>query len=176
MPVLFICLHLWAIGPSFYYSCSFNCCLSINLDCVGSLNLVVSGSVEMGRVTFMFSCFLNFVKKISLSTLMSLCLLIPIGMPFWWWGVLEILLQPLLNFRVPVPEDLARYGNSSSNGSPSSEGRPPLSLWPLFWRFLFKSYLLNSSLFSKPILQLEQLCYHLLCFYMNHLSYSASPF
>jgi len=35
-------------------------------------------------------------------------------------------LQPLLNFRVPVPEDLARYGNSSSNGSPSSEGQGSL--------------------------------------------------
>ncbi|PWZ05304.1 DNA helicase INO80 [Zea mays] len=35
-------------------------------------------------------------------------------------------LEPLLNFRVPVPEDLARYENSSSNGSPSSEGQGSL--------------------------------------------------
>jgi hypothetical protein len=57
------------LNPSFYYSCIFICCLSTKLDCVGSLNLVVLGSVEMGRATLMFSCFLNFVKKRSLSTL-----------------------------------------------------------------------------------------------------------
>jgi chromatin-remodeling ATPase INO80 len=39
-----------------------------------------------------------------------------------------MLLQPLQNLRVPVPENLARYGNSSSNGSPSSEGQPLLSI------------------------------------------------
>jgi hypothetical protein len=38
-------------------------------------------------------------------------------------------LQPLLNFRVPVPEDFARYGHGSPNGSASSEGWPPLSLF-----------------------------------------------
>ncbi|CAL4922672.1 unnamed protein product [Urochloa decumbens] len=37
-----------------------------------------------------------------------------------------MLLQPLLNFRVPVPEDLARYGHSSPNGSASSEGQVSL--------------------------------------------------
>jgi len=42
--------------------------------------------------------------------------------------VLKILLQPLLNFRVPVPEDLARYGHSSPNGSASSEGWLPSCL------------------------------------------------
>ncbi|PAN49661.1 hypothetical protein PAHAL_9G464500 [Panicum hallii] len=35
-------------------------------------------------------------------------------------------LEPLLNFRVPVPEDLARYGHSSPNGSASSEGQGSL--------------------------------------------------
>ncbi|CAL4939360.1 unnamed protein product [Urochloa decumbens] len=35
-------------------------------------------------------------------------------------------LEPLLNFRVPVPEDLARYGHSSPNGSASSEGQVSL--------------------------------------------------
>ncbi|CAL4931007.1 unnamed protein product [Urochloa decumbens] len=35
-------------------------------------------------------------------------------------------LEPLLNFRVPVPEDLARYGLSSPNGSASSEGQVSL--------------------------------------------------
>ncbi|KAJ1297121.1 hypothetical protein BS78_01G353700 [Paspalum vaginatum] len=35
-------------------------------------------------------------------------------------------LEPLLNFRVPAPEDLAHYGNSSPNGSASSEGQGSL--------------------------------------------------
>ncbi|WVZ56940.1 hypothetical protein U9M48_007401 [Paspalum notatum var. saurae] len=35
-------------------------------------------------------------------------------------------LEPLLNFRVPAPEDLARYANSSPNGSASSEGQESL--------------------------------------------------
>ncbi|KAG2540726.1 hypothetical protein PVAP13_9NG592600 [Panicum virgatum] len=35
-------------------------------------------------------------------------------------------LEPLLNFRVPVPEDLACYGHSSPNGSASSEGQGSL--------------------------------------------------
>ncbi|CAN6289438.1 unnamed protein product [Urochloa humidicola] len=35
-------------------------------------------------------------------------------------------LEPLLNFRVPVPEDLALYGHSSPNGSASSEGQVSL--------------------------------------------------
>ncbi|CAN6312749.1 unnamed protein product [Urochloa humidicola] len=35
-------------------------------------------------------------------------------------------LEPLLNFRVPVPEDLARYGHNSPNGSASSEGQVSL--------------------------------------------------
>ncbi|XP_062211289.1 chromatin-remodeling ATPase INO80-like [Phragmites australis] len=35
-------------------------------------------------------------------------------------------LEPLLNFRVPVPEDVAPYGNSSPNGSASSEGQGSL--------------------------------------------------
>ncbi|KAK3127778.1 hypothetical protein QOZ80_7AG0578330 [Eleusine coracana subsp. coracana] len=35
-------------------------------------------------------------------------------------------LEPLLNFRVPAPGDLARYGNSSPNGSGSSEGQGSL--------------------------------------------------
>jgi hypothetical protein len=52
------------------------------MDCVGYLNLVVPCSVEMGTAKLMFSCFLNFVKKISSSTLMPFCLFIPIGMQF----------------------------------------------------------------------------------------------
>ncbi|XP_062215593.1 chromatin-remodeling ATPase INO80-like [Phragmites australis] len=35
-------------------------------------------------------------------------------------------LEPLLNFRVPLPEDHARNGNSSPNGSASSEGQESL--------------------------------------------------
>ncbi|KAL6593915.1 hypothetical protein ACP70R_048816 [Stipagrostis hirtigluma subsp. patula] len=36
-------------------------------------------------------------------------------------------LEPLLNFKVPLPKDLDRYGNSSPNGSASSEGQGSLS-------------------------------------------------
>uniref|UniRef100_A0A8R7U9D6 Uncharacterized protein n=1 Tax=Triticum urartu TaxID=4572 RepID=A0A8R7U9D6_TRIUA len=36
-------------------------------------------------------------------------------------------LEPLLNFKVPLPEDLDRYGNSSPNGSVSSQGQGSLS-------------------------------------------------
>ncbi|KAL6902098.1 hypothetical protein ACP4OV_004974 [Aristida adscensionis] len=36
-------------------------------------------------------------------------------------------LEPLLNFKVPVPKDLHRYRNSSPNGSGSSEGQGSLS-------------------------------------------------
>uniref|UniRef100_A0ACD5XKY0 Uncharacterized protein n=1 Tax=Avena sativa TaxID=4498 RepID=A0ACD5XKY0_AVESA len=36
-------------------------------------------------------------------------------------------LEPLLNFKVPLPEDLDRYGNSSPNGSTSSQGQASLS-------------------------------------------------
>ncbi|KAI4996329.1 hypothetical protein ZWY2020_048120, partial [Hordeum vulgare] len=36
-------------------------------------------------------------------------------------------LEPLLNFKVPLPEDLDRYGNSSPNGSVSSQGQESLS-------------------------------------------------
>ncbi|CAM0873203.1 unnamed protein product [Alopecurus aequalis] len=36
-------------------------------------------------------------------------------------------LEPLLNFKVPLPEDLDRYGNSSPNGSTGSQGQASLS-------------------------------------------------
>lgn len=36
-------------------------------------------------------------------------------------------LEPLLNFKVPLPEDLDRYANSSPNGSTSSQGQASLS-------------------------------------------------
>nr|CAB3500805.1 unnamed protein product [Digitaria exilis] len=35
-------------------------------------------------------------------------------------------LEPLMNFRVPLPEDLPRYGNNSPNGSATSEGQASL--------------------------------------------------
>jgi hypothetical protein len=58
-----------------------------------------------------------------------------------------MLLQPLLNFRVPAPVDLAGYGNSSPDGSASCEGWPPLSFscWTFLLTPLALEFLVNHS-------------------------------
>ena len=92
MPELFSRLHFWAIDPLFYYLCSVIVpSESIYLISVGSLILVISGSVEMCRVYLSLSYFfLNFLKQIFfLSTLMSLWTLLILPMPFWWCGCTE---------------------------------------------------------------------------------------